>query len=166
MEELPDMGDGTDADKNAAWFNAVGDQLHEYNVECESHRERLLRIEELLGKDGGPREAELMDDFLPDGEWTDEEWNRALDKVSAELYKGRKMGNYFDLSSVDVEAVTRIVRESVPAVTEDEVEQFIDSDWPNASEHQEWLNTVSAKEIADWVASVMVNTHKSMVDPQ
>ncbi len=28
-------------------------------------------------------------------------------------------------------------------------------DWHNANEHQEWLNTASAREIADWLASLV-----------
>jgi hypothetical protein len=68
-------------------------------------------------------------------------------------------GYYFDLSHVDLASLTKIVQESVPDATEEEIEQFVDADWPNAEEHQEWLDTATVKEIADWVAGVLMNTH-------
>lgn len=74
------------------------------------------------------------------------------------------MGKYFDLKNVDVDAVTSEVQNTVPEASYNDVDSFIDADWPNAAEHQEWLNEASTDEIADWVASVLVNTHPSMVN--
>ena len=48
-------------------------------------KERLQRIEDLLGKDGSPEAAEIMAEYLPD-QWTDEEWDDALDKTNRRLY--------------------------------------------------------------------------------
>ena len=31
------------------------------------------------------------------------------------------------------------------------VERFVSPDWPNTEEHQQWLQTASDKEIADWI---------------
>ena len=72
------------------------------------------------------------------------------------------MSGYFNLDNVDVDAITRIVQASVPAATDDEVRDFIDADWPNADEHQGWLDSATADEVADWVASVLLNTHPSL----
>uniref|UniRef100_A0A6M3LXJ6 Uncharacterized protein n=1 Tax=viral metagenome TaxID=1070528 RepID=A0A6M3LXJ6_9ZZZZ len=75
------------------------------------------------------------------------------------------MGDYFNLDKLDMTEITRIVQhDGVPEATQDEVEQFIDADWANADEHQNWLDTANAQEIGDWVASVLLNTHPSMVD--
>lgn len=72
--------------QSTAWWNALTDQLRHYNEESKAYRNRLARIEDLLGKDGFPRLVEMMDECLPDGEWTDEDWNDALDKVSQDMY--------------------------------------------------------------------------------
>lgn len=89
--------------------------------------------------------------------------DRMYREESARKGEEAAMGNYFNLSKVNISAVTKGVRRDVPKATETEVEAFIDADWPNAQEHQDWLNHASSKEIADWVAAVMVNTHPSMV---
>jgi len=74
------------------------------------------------------------------------------------------MGNYFNLDEADLPEVTRIAQQHAPEATQTEVEQFIDSDWANAEEHQEWLDAATAQEIGDWVAAVLLNTHPSMVE--
>ena len=51
-----------------------------------SRSERAAVIEDLLGKDATPEAVRMMAEELPD-EWTDEEWDRALEIVSRELYR-------------------------------------------------------------------------------
>jgi bisphosphoglycerate-independent phosphoglycerate mutase (AlkP superfamily) len=77
--------------------------------------------------------------------------------------KGETMTQYFDLSAVDIEAVAGLVRNEVPEATNAEIEAFIAADWPNADEHQDWLNSATSEQIASWVSAVLVNTHPSMV---
>jgi hypothetical protein len=57
--------------------------------------ERLARIEDLLGKDGSPKAAELMAKHLPwgsvnRGDWTPEEWDAAVELTEQELAAPRK----------------------------------------------------------------------------
>ena len=60
----------------------------------------------------------------------------------------------FKIDREKLEAVTRIMNnETDPAVTEEIVEAEICADWNEGEEHQEWIDTASAQEIADWLAS-------------
>ena len=53
-----------------------------------------------------------------------------------------------------LEEITRILNRDVdPEVTEDVVEAEICADWHEGQEHQDWIDSTSAKEIADWLAS-------------
>lgn len=36
-------------------------------------------------------------------------------------------------------------------LTANEVESFCTADWPEGQEHQDWLDTATPEEIADWV---------------
>ena len=38
--------------------------------------------------------------------------------------------------------------------TDDEIESAILGDWPEGDEHQRWLDTASAAEIADWLVAM------------
>jgi hypothetical protein len=50
--------------------------------------------------------------------------------------------------------VARIVnRDTDPAATEDLVKSEICADWREGQEHQDWIDSASAEEIADWLAS-------------
>ena len=40
-----------------------------------------------------------------------------------------------------------------PAATDELVESEITADWHEGDEHQEWIDSVSAQEIVDWLAS-------------
>ena len=40
-----------------------------------------------------------------------------------------------------------------PEATDDVLETEICADWNEGEEHQDWLNTASAQEIVDWLAS-------------
>ena len=52
-----------------------------------------------------------------------------------------------------LEAITAIINNTVdPAVTEETIEEHITADWHEGNEHQEWINSASVEEIADWVA--------------
>lgn len=62
----------------------------------------------------------------------------------------------FTIDTEKLEKVTAIINQnSDPAVTEDIVEAHICADWQEGHEHQQWLNTASPAEIADWVASTV-----------
>lgn len=51
--------------------------------------------------------------------------------------------------------VTRILnQETDPKATEEMVEaEICGQDWAEGSEHQAWIDSASAREIADWLAS-------------
>jgi len=50
--------------------------------------------------------------------------------------------------------VTRIINEDTdPAATEELIEAEICGDWNEGAEHQAWITSASAEEIADWLAS-------------
>ena len=66
------------------------------------------------------------------------------------------MGNYFNLDKLNMAEITRIVQQHIPEATTERVREFIDADWAEGVTHQEWLNTTSAQEIGDWVASSIV----------
>jgi len=60
----------------------------------------------------------------------------------------------FHIDSDKLARVTEIVnRDTDPRVTEDEIEAEICADWNEGQEHQDWIDTASAEEIADWIAS-------------
>ena len=61
---------------------------------------------------------------------------------------------YFTIDREKLEVVTRIMNnETDPAVTEEIVEAEIFADWNEGEEHQMWIDTASAQEIAEWLAS-------------
>ena len=63
------------------------------------------------------------------------------------------MTNY-RIDSEKLEQVTAIVNtETDPKVTETEIEAEICADWNEGDEHQEWVDSAPAAEIADWIAS-------------
>jgi hypothetical protein len=51
------------------------------------------------------------------------------------------------------EVVTIFNRETDPAATDELVEREICADWNEGEEHQEWINSATPQEIADWLAS-------------
>jgi len=53
-----------------------------------------------------------------------------------------------------LEKVVAIVnKQTDPAATEELVRSEICADWNEGEEHQEWIDTADAQEIADWLAS-------------
>jgi hypothetical protein len=63
------------------------------------------------------------------------------------------MSNY-TITDEKLEQITRIFnRDTDPAATEELIRTEICADWNEGDEHQEWIDTASAEEIADWLAS-------------
>jgi len=66
------------------------------------------------------------------------------------------MSNY-KIDQEKLEQVTRIFNaQTDPEATEELVESEICADW-NDDEHQAWIDSASAEEIADWLASFYGN---------
>jgi hypothetical protein len=60
----------------------------------------------------------------------------------------------FQINAEKLAEVTEIVNNDFdPAATEADIETHICSDWEEGEEHQEWLDTADADEIADWLQS-------------
>lgn len=63
------------------------------------------------------------------------------------------MKNY-TISNDKLNKVAEIVnRETDPKATTELIETEICADWNEGAEHQKWVDTASAQEIADWIAS-------------
>jgi len=61
------------------------------------------------------------------------------------------------------ERVTKIVNRDAARYhaefTESQVYDVIAGDWPNATDHENWLfNEASDEQIADWVYGILINT--------
>lgn len=60
----------------------------------------------------------------------------------------------FTIDQSKFEEVVRIFNAGTdPQVVDNIIMAEITSDWHNADEHQEWLDSADAQEIADWLAS-------------
>lgn len=60
----------------------------------------------------------------------------------------------FTIKSSKLNQVVKIFKnETDENATKEQIESNILADWHEGNEHQEWLNTASAQEIADWLAS-------------
>jgi hypothetical protein len=62
--------------------------------------------------------------------------------------------------TIDEQKFNRVVRIVHDAQYEDcaiDVEETIDADWDAGTFHQEWLDTATAEEIADWVITILKN---------
>lgn len=57
----------------------------------------------------------------------------------------------FQISDTKLTQVVEIVTGSNPLASRENVVDFIDTDWPNADEHQQWLNEATPMEIASWI---------------
>ena len=66
----------------------------------------------------------------------------------------------YRIDSEKLAEVTRILnQETDPKVTEEMVEvEICGRDWSEGSEHQAWIDSTSAREIADWLASLYGDT--------
>lgn len=60
----------------------------------------------------------------------------------------------YTISRRKLRQVTRIInRDTDPAATEELIRTKICADWNEGEEHQEWIDSAPAEEIADWLAS-------------
>ena len=59
--------------------------------------------------------------------------------------------------TIDSEKLAEVVRifnnETDPQATDELVEAEICADWNEGEDHQEWIDSASAQEIADWLAT-------------
>lgn len=59
--------------------------------------------------------------------------------------------------TIDTEKLAEVVRifnsETDPDATDDLIESEICADWNEGAEHQEWIESSTPQEIADWLAS-------------
>ena len=56
--------------------------------------------------------------------------------------------------TIDKDAIQAVVSSASGrqySLTAEEVELFCTADWPEGQEHQDWLDTATPEEIADWV---------------
>ncbi len=58
----------------------------------------------------------------------------------------------YTIDSEKLTEVTEIINSDTdPRATEADVETHITDDWPEGQEHQDWIDSADAQEIADWV---------------
>ena len=62
---------------------------------------------------------------------------------------------YYKISSEKLTGVTKILNQIRPDITETIVELEVCADWNEGAEHQNWIDTASAQEIADWLVSFL-----------
>jgi hypothetical protein len=63
----------------------------------------------------------------------------------------------FEIKGKKFDEILDIVRRDGYSRSDERAMAILDGDWPNAQEHQKWLNTATAQEIADWVTALMSN---------
>lgn len=70
---------------------------------------------------------------------------------------------YFKIDTEKLNEVTSIINANTdPKVTEEMIEQHTCADWEEGDEHQEWINSADAQEIADWIGSHYDNQFEQM----
>lgn len=57
---------------------------------------------------------------------------------------------YYEMDDARVKEVTVLVRD-FRCMSEADVAEFCLADWPEGTEHQEWLDTAPVQNIADWI---------------
>lgn len=61
---------------------------------------------------------------------------------------------YYTIEDDKLEKVVRIFnQETDPKATDELIKTEICADWNEGEEHQDWINTATPQEIADWLAS-------------
>ncbi len=66
-------------------------------------------------------------------------------------YTRRIQGRYASISARKLDAILVAAQGMSQSFTEDEVRDIlINYDWPNAGEHQEWLDREPSAKVADW----------------
>jgi hypothetical protein len=69
------------------------------------------------------------------------------------------MHEYYTIDPAKLDKVLDLCRQHITAPDLDNrVRAFIVADWPEGAEHQQWLDSATAEEIADWVYPVLLNT--------
>lgn len=66
------------------------------------------------------------------------------------------MTHYFAIDQDKLDEVAALVRQS-SAISDSDVEDYCLADWPEGQEHQDWLDTADASEIANWVLAGLAN---------
>jgi len=61
--------------------------------------------------------------------------------------------SHYTIDSAKMAEVQRLALAHLPGWTADQVTDFVLADWPEGSDHQEWLNSSTANEIASWVVA-------------
>jgi len=59
----------------------------------------------------------------------------------------------YHIDSEKLEAVANAYAEFEPNASTPDIEAYICADWNEGQEHQDWIDTASAAEIADWIAA-------------
>lgn len=59
----------------------------------------------------------------------------------------------YTITATKLTAVLELVNMEQPDVTADQLCGFICADWTEGDAHQDWLDTASPREIADWALS-------------
>lgn len=67
-------------------LNRYGDVSTMIREAVMSRIERLQKIEDLLGADGSPEAAQIMDEYLPGDDWDQLQWDDALELTNQRLY--------------------------------------------------------------------------------
>lgn len=57
----------------------------------------------------------------------------------------------FNINAAKLGSVIQSVKYYFPNATDEQIKDFILADWHEGQEHQDWLDTATADEIADWV---------------
>lgn len=61
---------------------------------------------------------------------------------------------HYTITDEKLDEITAIFRrETDPAATEATVKSAILADWPEGQDHQEWIDSATAQQIADWIAT-------------
>jgi len=60
-----------------------------------------------------------------------------------------------DMQTSKMQAIVATVEAELQREAEAETVEIVHTEWPNDAEHQEWLETASVEEIADWVVSLI-----------
>jgi hypothetical protein len=76
-----------------------------------------------------------------------------LAEVEAETEEkmARVQGEHYSIEESKLGAVLFAMPGDIPGIKGEDVTEFILADWPEGEEHQKWIDTAPAHEIAEWV---------------
>lgn len=67
----------------------------------------------------------------------------------------RRQGQYFSISDARLSGITAVAQLNDATVTAEQmIDICLDTDWPNAADHQRWLDTAPSSEIAHWAVDI------------